>query len=78
LNKGDKATPEEIRLLQQYQEEDFKRNLFTANSSSPAWSGKGSQPRGTMAVKDAKKRASDFWDAFSAESLGPVQNKVLH
>jgi len=49
-----------------------------ANSSSPKWSGQGTQRKGTMSTKDAKKRASDMWDAFSAEGLGGIQNKVLH
>lgn len=52
--------------------------VYEANSSSPKWSGQGNQPKGTMATKDAKKRASAFWDTFSAEGLGPIQNKTLH
>ena len=48
-----------------------------SQSSSPEWS-VGSGKRGQMSTADAKKRASDFWDTFSAEGLGSIQNKVLH
>ena len=77
IKKGNNATPEEIRFLQNYQQEDMQRMMMTAKSSSPEWSTTGGK-RGQMSVKDAKKRASDFWDTFSAEGLGSIQNKVLH
>lgn len=54
------------------------RTMMEANSSSPKWSGKGGQAKGTMSTRDAKQRASDFWDMFAAEGLGPIQNKTLH
>lgn len=78
LKKGNKATPDEILFVQQYQENDIKQMFLKANSSSPEWSGKGNQLKGTMSTNDAKRRASDLWDMFSAEGLGPMQNKVLH
>lgn len=78
LKKGDKATPEEIRFLDSYIKQDFQKMWIDANSSSPKWSGQGNQPKGTMSTRDAKKRASDMWDSFSAEGLGGIQNKVLH
>ena len=78
LKKGRKATAEEMAFVQQYQQDDIMGMVYKANSSSPGWSGQGNQLRGTMATKDAKKRASAFWDTFSAEGLGPIQNKTLH
>ena len=78
LKKGRKATAEEMAFVQQYQQNDIMNMVYEANSSSPKWSGQGNQPKGTMATKDAKKRASAFWDTFSAEGLGPIQNKTLH
>jgi len=51
--------------------------MMKSSSSSPEWSSIGGK-RGQMSVKDAKKKASDFWDAFAAEGLGSTQNKVLH
>lgn len=78
IKKGDKASPAEIQLLQEYQQNDIQRMVAEAHSSSPKWSGIGNQPRGTMSTADAKKRASAFWDTFRAEGLGPIQNKVLH
>lgn len=78
IKKGKNATPEELNLLKQYRNEDLNSMIMKASSSSPEWSGKGNQPKGTMAVRDAKKRASDYWDGFAAEGQGPIQNKVLH
>lgn len=78
IKKGKSATPEELNLLKQYRNEDLNSIIMKASSSSPEWSGKGNQPKGTMAVRDAKKRASDYWDGFAAEGQGPIQNKVLH
>lgn len=77
IKKGNNATPEEIAFLQNYQQEDMQKMIMKAKSSSPEWSTAGGK-RGQMSVKDAKKRASDFWDGFSAEGLGSIQNKVLH
>lgn len=78
IEKGDKATPQERQILQNYQKDDFIGMAQKAMSNSPEWSGKGSQSKGTMSVTDAKKRASAYWDTFSAEGLGPIQSKVLH
>lgn len=77
IKKGDKATPQELAFLRSYQQEDVQRAMMQSKSSSPTWSTIGGQ-RGAMSVTDAKKRASDFWDSFSAEGLGSLQNKVLH
>ena len=78
IKKGKDATPEELALLNRYRNDDLNSMIMKASSSSPEWSGKGNQPKGTMATKDAKKRASDYWDGFAAEGQGPIQNKVLH
>lgn len=77
LKKGNKATTQEKAFVAQYGKNDMLQTMMRANSSSPAWSGKGNQPKGTMSTADAKKRASDFWDMFAAEGLGATQNKTL-
>ncbi len=77
IKKGKDATPQEMAMLQAYQQEDIQSMMMKSQSSSPEWS-TGSGKRGQMSTADAKKRASDFWDTFSAEGLGSIQNKVLH
>lgn len=77
IRKGDKATDQEKMFLQSYQQEDLQQAMMKSKSSTPEWSNLSGQ-RGAMKLSDAKKRASDFWDSFSAEGLSPIQNKVLH
>ena len=77
IKKGKNATPQEMAMLQAYQQEDIQSMMMKSQSSSPEWSTGGGK-RGQMSTVDAKKRASDFWDTFSAEGLGSIQNKVLH
>jgi len=64
-------------IVDAYQQNDIMRTMYKAYGNSPAYLGKGNQPKGTTSTADLKRRSSAFWDSFRAESLSNHQLEVL-
>lgn len=64
-------------IVDAYQQNDIMRTMYKAYGNSPAYLGKGNQPKGTTSTADLKRRSSAFWDSFRAESLSNHQIEVL-
>lgn len=70
------SAQEQAYVWQYAQNEMFSMQNRLA-SNSPAYLGKGNQPKGTTTTADLKRRSSAYWDLFRAESLGDIPNTVL-